>query len=121
MIALIVSRGNALLTGCVIPHVNVNVSSWQSRSVPSFQTDVDSIVRRVVPDRRIGICDLNLIERGGAKLVLRGESMFPAANTEVLKFFTKKGIDIIDSTVLIPDTVHLEKWWGLISFRRYGH
>ena len=89
--------------------------SCQSRSVPSFQTDVDSIVRRVVPDRRIGICDLNLIERGGAKLVLRGESMFPAANTEVLKFFTKKGIDIIDSTVLIPDTVHLEKWWGLIS------
>ncbi len=91
------------------------ILSCQSRSVAPLQVEIDSITKHWVPDKRIGICDLSLVDRGGAKLVLKGESMFPDAKTEVLKLLSTKGVDIIDSVAILPDSVHYEKCWGLIS------
>lgn len=89
--------------------------SCGSRSVEPLQVEIDSIARRWVPDKRIGICNLSVVNTGSAGLVLKGESMFPGAKAEALQLLNSKGISIIDSVVLLPDTIHLEKNWGLIT------
>ena len=87
----------------------------QSKSVESLQPDIDRISKRWVPDKRIGICSLSVVCGRGTKPVLKGESMFAGATAEALQLFRSKGISIIDSVVILPDTTLLEKSWGLIT------
>ena len=91
------------------------ILSCQSRSLAPVQQEIDSISRHWVPDKRVGIFEFNLVDRGGAKLILKGETMFAGAKSEVLKMLSVKGIEFIDSTVLLPDTIRNEKCWGLIA------
>ena len=89
--------------------------SCQPRSVTHLQNKIDSIVNRWLPDKRVGVCNLNLVRKSGGELVLRGESMFPGAKTEILKLLSGEGISFIDSVLILPDTIRLEKTWGLIT------
>jgi gamma-D-glutamyl-L-lysine dipeptidyl-peptidase len=89
--------------------------SCGSRSVEPLQGEIDSLSRHWVPDKRIGICNLSVVNSGGTGIVLKGESMFPGARAEALKLLNGKGISIIDSVVILPDTIHMEKNWGLIT------
>ncbi len=87
----------------------------ESRSVEPLQSEIDSISRHWLPDKRIGICNFNLVSTKGDEMVLRGESMFSEAKDEILQLLKNKGITIIDSVTLLPDTVQIEKNWGLIT------
>ena len=89
--------------------------SCQSRSVTPLQIEIDSIAKHWVPDKRTGICNLMVGNGRGAELVLKGETMFGGARTDVLQLLSGKGFSVIDSIVVLPDTVHLEKSWGLIT------
>ena len=51
----------------------------------------------------------------GVELVLKGETMFGGARTDVLQLLSSKGFSVIDSVVVLPDTVHFEKSWGLVT------
>ncbi len=89
--------------------------SCQPRSVTHLQNKIDSIVNRWLPDKRVGVCNLNLVRKSGGEFVLRGESMFPEAKAEILKLLSGEGIALIDSVAILPDTIRLEKTWGLIT------
>ena len=89
--------------------------SCGSRSAEPLQVEIDSIARHWVPDKRIGICNFEVVNAGNAGLVLKGESMFPEAKAEAIRLLSSKGVTIIDSVVVLPDTIHQEKSWGLIT------
>ena len=89
--------------------------SCQQHSVEPLQTEIDSIANRWAPDKRVGICNFTLIKGQAREMVLKGESLFPDAKTEVLQLLSSKGITVIDSVVILPDTIHLEKNWGVVS------
>ena len=89
--------------------------SCQQHSVEPLQTEIDSIANRWVPDKRVGICNFTLHKGQAKEMVLKGESLFPGAKAEVLQLLSSKGITVIDSVEILPDTIHLEKNWGVIS------
>jgi len=80
-------------------------------SVEQLQSEINSISDRWVPDKRVGICNFTLVNGG----ILKGETLFPGAKTEVLQLLKNKNITVIDSVIVLPDTIHLEKNWGIIS------
>ena len=89
--------------------------SCQSNPVAPLQTEIDSISKHWAPDRRTGICNLALSNGRGTELILKGETMFAGARTKVLQLLSNRGFSVIDSVILLPDTLHLEKNWGLIT------
>jgi len=89
--------------------------SCHPQSVELLQTEIDGIANRWVPDKRVGICDFTLVKGSGEEFVLKGESMFAGAKGEILQLLNSKGISVIDSAVILPDTLHLERNWGVIS------
>jgi len=103
---LVISYSIALLTLLI---------SCQPRSVEPLQTEIDAIAKRWVPDKRVGICDLTLVKGKSNEMILKGEAMFPDAKTEVLQLLKSKAISVIDSVVILPDTIHIEKSWGVVS------
>jgi hypothetical protein len=84
-------------------------------SADQLQEEIDIISKRWVPDKRVGICSLRLVKKAGGEMILKGESLFPGAKADVLKLLSSKGISVIDSAILLPDTVNVKKSWGLIS------
>ena len=89
--------------------------SCQPRSVTPLQNKIDGVVKQWLPDKRVGVCNLNLVRKSGGEFVLRGESMFPGAKAEILKLLSGEGISFIDSVIMLPDSTRLEKTWGLIT------
>ena len=89
--------------------------SCQRRSIEPLQSEIDAIANRWVPDKRIGICNLTLMKGKTKEMVLKGETLFPGAKAEVLQLLGSKGITIIDSVEILPDTIHHEKNWGVIT------
>jgi cell wall-associated NlpC family hydrolase len=85
--------------------------SCHSGSVEQLQSEINSVADRWVPDKRVGICNLTLVNGN----ILKGETLFPGAKTEVLQLLKNKNINVIDSVIVLPDTIHFEKNWGIIS------
>jgi cell wall-associated NlpC family hydrolase len=83
----------------------------QSKSTEQLQSEINSVADRWVPDKRVGICNLTLVNGS----ILKGETLFPDAKTEVLQLLKNKNITVIDSVIILPDTIHLEKNWGVVS------
>jgi len=84
-------------------------------SIALLQSEIDGISSRWVPDESVGICNLTLEKGRGKNVTLKGESLSPEAKTEVLQLLTGKGLSVTDSVLVLPDTIHLEKNWGVIS------
>jgi len=103
---LVISLSVALLTLLISCH---------PKSVELLQTEINGIAKRWVPDKRVGICDLTLVDGRTNEMVLKGESMFPDAKAEVLQLLKSKEISVIDSVAVLPDTIQLERNWGVIS------
>ncbi|MCX6237263.1 MAG: C40 family peptidase [Bacteroidia bacterium] len=89
--------------------------SCHPRSADLLQSEIDSVANRWVPDKRVGICNLVLVNGQGKEYILKGETLFPGSKTEVLQLLTNKGLTVVDSVIVLPDTTKLEKNWGLIS------
>jgi hypothetical protein len=80
-----------------------------------IQSEIDSISVRFVPDKRLGICKIS--SRAGEKntLILTGETTDFQAKQEVIKTLDNKGISLIDSILILPDTVNNKKYMGLVN------
>jgi cell wall-associated NlpC family hydrolase len=100
---VIVSGIAFILNGCNIP-----VST-------DFQSEIDSIAARYVPDKRIAIC--RIISKPGKdnSLVLSGETTEILAKNEIIKTLNKHGIALIDSIIILPDTISNERFMGLVT------
>jgi gamma-D-glutamyl-L-lysine dipeptidyl-peptidase len=80
-------------------------------STKQLQSEIDGVANRWVPDKRVGICSLTLVNGN----ILKGETLFPEAKAEVLQLLSSKKISVIDSVTVLPDTLKSTKNWGLIS------
>jgi hypothetical protein len=80
-----------------------------------MQSKIDQISKKYVPDKRVAICNLKLVKRQRDRYILQGESMFPAARTEILQLLIGEGYKTVDSVLILPDSIHIENRWGLIS------
>ena len=87
--------------------------SCRPMSVEPLQKEVNVITNRWVPDKRVGICKLQLEGTGNNQLILRGETMFPNAKNEALQLLKNKGITVTDSVRILPDSVSIQKVWEL--------
>ena len=89
--------------------------SCHPKSVDLLQSEIDGVAKRWVPDKRVGLCNFKLENGSGDKIVLKGETIYPDAKTEVLQLLKNKGISVTDSSVILPDSVSLKKIWGVVS------
>jgi len=89
--------------------------SCHPRSVELLQSEIDGVAKHWVPDKRVGICNLTLVKIKGDEMMLKGESLLPEAKAEVIQLLSSKGISVIDSVLILPDTVQIEKNWGVVS------
>jgi len=80
-----------------------------------IQSEIDSISVRFVPDKRLGICKIT--SRAGEKntLILTGETTDIQAKREIIKTLDNEGISLIDSILILPDTVNNKKYFGLVT------
>ena len=92
------------------------ISGCRPATVPSdIQIGVDSIAKAFVPDSREGICDIGLSMPEGKKIIIKGETNFPEAKSDIIKYLKNSGFEVYDSLSVIPDTIVIKKPWGLVS------
>lgn len=91
------------LVGCKTPFVK------------DRQSEIDSLAAKWVPDQRVGICKITAKTGKDGKLILRGETTNPEAKNGIIKALNNQSIKIIDSILILPDTIRNEKFMGLVS------
>jgi gamma-D-glutamyl-L-lysine dipeptidyl-peptidase len=92
-----------LLTGC------------QNSGEQKLQAEINKIASHWVPDHRVGICNIKLRSGDQGVKILTGETTNPNAKSEILKTLDSKGIVLIDSIILLPDTIRNIKYTGLVA------
>ena len=79
-----------------------------------YEEEISSISKTFVPDNREGIFDV-MVESTIKGLILKGETDKPAAKKEVVSFLNGKGINFIDSLVVLPDTTAVIKYVAIVN------
>ncbi|MCX6255616.1 MAG: C40 family peptidase [Bacteroidia bacterium] len=79
------------------------------------QAEIDSIAIKWIPDHREGICNVTAVIGKRGSIILRGETTIPQAKQEIIKALSNPDIVLIDSILILPDTVRNEKYRGLVS------
>lgn len=79
------------------------------------QAEIDSIAIKWIPDHREGICNVTAVIGKRGSIILRGETTIPQAKQEIIKALSNPVIVLIDSILILPDTVRNEKYRGLVS------
>jgi gamma-D-glutamyl-L-lysine dipeptidyl-peptidase len=80
-----------------------------------YQKEIDSISAAYVPDTRVGICDVKLKSGEKGTLVLTGETTNPKAKNEMIKTLSNQGKSLIDSVIILPDTLRNKEYFGLVT------
>ena len=88
--------------------------SCRLATLDGLQKEIDGIVSKWVPDKRVAICKIKVEQNGNGHLVLKGETIFPEAKAEILQLIANKGIAFTDSVQILPDSVNLQKVWGVV-------
>jgi hypothetical protein len=83
--------------------------------VSSLQSEINLIAVRFVPDHRVGICNIKLFPGKKGTIIISGETTDLVAKNEIIKALNEHGKHIIDSIVLLPDTVKNNKFMGLVT------
>jgi SH3-like domain-containing protein len=86
-----------------------------SKTETNLQTEIDSIAARLVPDQRTDLLKISARSGSTGKLILKGETTNPNAKQEIIKALNNRGINLIDSILILPDTLKDEKFRGLVS------
>jgi SH3-like domain-containing protein len=81
----------------------------------NIQPEIDSIATRWVPDQRIGICKVTTMPGDSGALILYGETTSSTAKIKIIKTLNKHGIKLIDSILILPDTIRNKEYLGLVT------
>lgn len=89
--------------------------SCQNSVEKKLQLEIDQIAARFVPDKRIGIC--NVKAKSGVKgtIILTGETTSLQAKQDITKTLYNKGISLIDSIIILPDSTKNRNYLGLVT------
>jgi gamma-D-glutamyl-L-lysine dipeptidyl-peptidase len=98
----------------IITYLLILVTACNTPDIAKYQQIVDSIGIAKVPDHRIGIFN---IKAGSGKngVILKGETTDVTARDEIIKTLDKPGKLLIDSIVILPDTISNMKYTGLVT------
>lgn len=81
----------------------------------SAKAEIDSIVSEYVPDKRMGICEMSLTKGDRNSAILKGETTSIEAKEAIIKTLNKHTKVLIDSVIILPDTVHNKQFMGLVT------
>lgn len=87
----------------------------QSSSENKFQKEIDLIATHWVPDHRVGICNIKSKSLEKGTLILTGETTSKGAKDEIIKTLNKQVKVLVDSIILLPDSVKNKKYMGLVT------
>jgi len=104
---------NIMLAVCIIFLTAGCKSSHEKNS--RAQTLIDSISSRFIPDQRMGIADVKVQSGEDGALILKGETTDPYLKKVIIKALSKKGNNLIDSIIILPDTLRNNKYAGLVA------
>jgi gamma-D-glutamyl-L-lysine dipeptidyl-peptidase len=90
-------------------------SACNQKASRNIQSEIDSISAKFVPDKRIGIFDVTCTNGKGGKLILKGETTSPSAKYDLINTLNNQGIKLIDSILILPDTLANKKFMGLTN------
>jgi len=100
---------------CLIAGILYLLTGCQNSREQKLQDEIDKIGARWIPDHRVGICRIKLRSGDKGVKILTGETTNPNAKNEVIKTLDSKGIILIDSILLLPDTIRNPKYSGLVT------
>ena len=103
-------RGSLIL----FPAILLFLSGCYNHDTAYLASEIDSISRIMVPDKREGLCVAELY-KNGSLTVLKGETDRPETKAAITGFLNKKNIVFTDSLIVLPDTTINKKPWGLVN------
>lgn len=115
MIVMIKPAYNRLFLNIILGGMLLFVYGCQSSPDKDIQVQIDGIITGSIPDSREGICRITAGTDKSGTIILRGETSVPEAKQDVIKTLIKSGIELIDSIILLPDTVSDSKYKGLVT------
>jgi SH3-like domain-containing protein len=91
------------------------MSSCQNSKVNKLQSEVNHIASQWVPDQRVGICNVKIKSVSKGTIILTGETTNKTAKAEIIKALNNHYKSLIDSIIIIPDTINNQKYFGLVT------
>jgi len=81
----------------------------------NIQAIVDSVTVRHIPDRRLALSAVQPYFTKDRSLVLKGESSVGALHDELINTLGKTYKNLIDSIIILPDTLRERKSYGIVN------
>ena len=82
-------------------------------SYKNLSEELQTLQKQLVPDKRVAILEIELIDTLQPVVVVSGETDLPDAKVQIIKFLTDKKVSFIDSLRLLPDSSLGDKTWAL--------
>jgi gamma-D-glutamyl-L-lysine dipeptidyl-peptidase len=108
-----ISVMNIMLTACIIFFATGCSQSSEENNL--IQNEIDSISSRFIPDQRMGIAHITSNHSKSGTLILKGETTDPDLKTTLITTLGKKHNALIDSIIILPDTLKNKKYTGLVT------
>ena len=99
---------------CITFSLSGIFTSCNHPAVTYFEKEIDSISRKYVPDKREGICEVE-VKKKGSEIVLKGFTSLPALKEALVKFLKEKVNGFIDSLIILPDTSIIKEPWAIVD------
>ncbi len=107
-------KGLKLISGILI-FLSFALNSCNTDNSVSLQPIVDSLAAKWVPDTRVALCDIKIKKGQNGKFILTGETTINSAKEDIINTLDKQGIALIDSIIVLPDTVKNSKIMGVVT------
>jgi gamma-D-glutamyl-L-lysine dipeptidyl-peptidase len=92
-----------------------NACSNKSGELKKIQAVIDSISVRHIPDRRLALSTVQVNFEKDNRLLLKGECSVAALHEELINALGKSNKVLIDSIVILPDTLREKKNFGIVN------
>jgi uncharacterized protein YgiM (DUF1202 family) len=80
-----------------------------------YQSEIDSISSVIVPDQRIGLCNVKAVSSDNGTVVLKGETTSSIAKEAIINTLGKSVNQLIDSIIILPDTINNKFYTALVT------
>ncbi len=87
----------------------------KSQEAKRIQSEIDNIVVKWVADPRLGTCSIMVKSGNKGSIILTGETTSSSAKQEIIKTLNNQHIPLVDSILILPDTIKNEKFMGLVT------
>ncbi len=80
-----------------------------------YQSEIDSISSVIVPDQRIGLCNVRAVSSDNRTVIIKGETTSSIAKEAIINTLGKSVNQLIDSVIILPDTVNNKLYSALVT------